>query len=344
MVQKIVFILFILTQICIFEATAKVISQDDSLKKEDFSKKLDETSDSLDAKFKKKKIQVPEKTPEPTLEQTLIQSNIEISEGIDRFAEKIDLYLIGKKITSDKNETRIFIESQATTVEEQEPDYNTNIGGELKLPNFEKHWQLKFSSRDKSEERAEGPRYLQKNKPQKKVAASVGFLRDFGSTRANYQPKISLQALPQISHSLTFENEGKYKDLEISHELELFADANLGTGIGHSIDFSLPISKFKTIRQTNGGRYIDKTHEYSLTNSLALIQSLNKTMTFSYNGFVSGRNREVQHITQYGISSSFNHVLYKKILDYTLTPHLTFSEDKNFRGLLGFTLATTLNF
>lgn len=279
-----------------------------------------------------------------SFQKKMIETNIEVSEELDSYADKIDIWLTGKRVSNKKNETRVFIESQMGIQQESIPNYSSNIGAELKLPNFEEHWRLKFSNRNRTEERGQGPRYLQKQTQPKKVGASVGFFRNLGGVRTQYQPKILLQSQPEISHSLEFSQSWDLEYFKIEHELELFADADLGTGVGHGLIFSKTLNKKFILRQSNDSRYLDRTHFYNLTSSLTLGESLTKTSGLGYSTFISGINREVYHMSQFGFSIGYSETIYKKILDYSVTLHQTFSEELKFRGIVGLTFVVVLNF
>lgn len=280
-----------------------------------------------------------------SLEEKFINSNIFISEWFDGIAESIDLFFVGKKITKKENETNFKVENATYWNEGEEVANATSTGINLKFPNVEQYWNLKFTDYDdKAERRVQQKQALRQQPRQRNYGASVGLIQKLGNVRTTFQPRVSLQDPLDISHSLAFESMAEDKGVQINPKLEFYATPSKGTGTFQALNFSKRLDDIFSLNFTNEYEYEDKIHRLSGSNGLGLGQVLNRKSSLSYGIYFGSNNRPNWHLESYGLSVSWSRLVYKRILDYSITPQLNFSKDNNFTGVPGASLNISLNF
>lgn len=289
---------------------------------------------------------VPAKEEEKDFEEKLIDKNIEISEWFDGVAEGLDLFLAGGKLTDKKNDTRIDIEHITIVPEREAVTNDSSFNVNLRLPNVEEHWQLKFTSYDETKERRAVTRANPQQRParQRDLGATLGLFKKLGNIRAAFQPRISFQDRLVVSHSLAFESIANMKTYDINPKLELFAKHDDGTGVFMGLNFHYHLSKKLSFTWVNDGEYLSKTHVFSASNGVSLGQSLTRTTSLSYNWFFDSNNREAYHLESYTVSVGWYELIYKNIFDYRITPYVAFPEDRAFAGTPGISLAMAVHF
>ena len=282
---------------------------------------------------------------EPTLEQKLIEKNIEISNWFDSMAEGVDLFLVGKKVTNKRNESNINVENTSYSRESENFVNVTSISANPRLPNLEAYWNLKFTTYD---EHAISPRtengYVRQTPREKNYGASVGFFRKLSNVRVAFQPRIELQDPLRVSHSLSFESVLDYTTYKVNPKFEFFANATKGAGLFQALNFNIKLSDIYSLTFRNEGEYEDKIHRYSVTNGVSLGQVVSDISGLDYGLAFYSNNRENYHLDGYSVSVTWSHVIYRNILDYSLTPHLDFTETEHFRGFVGFVFTTRIHF
>lgn len=280
-----------------------------------------------------------------TLEDRFIESNISISEWFDGVAEGLDLFLVGRRITKRPNETRVIIENITTVREYDGLTNDPGVSVNLRLPNFEEYWQLKFTSYDERRDQRRGQRnYLPQAPRERNYGATVGLFRKLGNVRTAFQPRIELQDPLKVSHSLAFESVADYKTFELNPKLEFFANATEGTGVFTALNFNIVLSKDYSLTFINEGEYLEKTHLYDVTNGFALGQVIDERSAFSYGIHFNSNNQPSYHLETYSVGVTWSQLIYKKILDYQLSPHLLFQKARNFEAQPGLSVTLTLSF
>lgn len=279
-----------------------------------------------------------------SLEERFIKGNILVSEWFDFWAERLDLFLVGQKLTDRANETRVKIENSTYLQNGEKMKNNTGLGVILRLPNFEQYWHLKFTDYDDSQERGVRQGALRRTPREKNYGASVGVFRKLGDVQTSFEPRIDLQDPLRVSHSLTFSSSADMVRYRIKPKLEFFASAVKGTGIFEALNFEFALSKYYLLTWVNEGQYEDKTRTYNATNGLVLDQVVNKSSTMSYSLLFDSNNRPSYHLESYSIAVSWSQSIYKRILDYSVTPHVDFAKGQNFAGIPGITFNINLNF
>ena len=285
-----------------------------------------------------------EKTEE-TFEEYLIRNNKELSEWFDSQAEAIDLFLVGHKLTTKKNETTFRIENSSFVKERETFNNTTGFRIVLRLPNLEKYWQLQFTSYDEVEDkRGAKNKYVKQAPKDQNYGATIGWFQNLGKIRTSFQPRIELQDPLKVSHSFTFESLINVNTFHVNPKLELFAHPDKGVGIFNAYNFDFPLNRFFSLTWINEGEYQEKNHVLGVTHGLSLGQHLNSKKSISYNIFCDYNNRPDYHLLGYNLSVSWSEIIYRKILDYRVTPYLEFIGEKGFVGVPGLNINFYLTF
>jgi hypothetical protein len=280
-----------------------------------------------------------------TFEEKFISKNRAFSLWFDSVADGLDLFLVGKRITKTKNDSYIRIENNTYSQSGLPTTNETSLLINPRLPNLEKYWNLKFTSYDEQENgRGTENDYLRQTPRERNYGASLGLFRKFGAVRTIFQPRIELKNPLAISHSLAFESVADFTTFQINPKLEFYASASKGTGIFQALNFNFSLNEIFTLTLINEGDYQDKLHNYSVTNGFSFGQYINADNALDYAWLFFSNNQDNYHLDGYSLSLSWYHLVYKKILDFRLTPHLDFGKDHEFRGSPGITFQITLNF
>lgn len=280
-----------------------------------------------------------------TWEQAFIRSNLYVTEVFDGVAEKIDLFLSRKDKSNRRNDTSVKIENSSNSSEGQWVTNYTHLNVNLRLPNLEEYWQLKFTTYDNLEE-SRGVRrgYLPQVPREKNYGASIGLFKKLGKIRTAFQPRIELQDPLKVSHSLRFDSVANLETYEIHPRLEFFANPDKGTGIFGGVNLNFILSKYYNLIVINEGEYQEKLNLFSSNSGLILQQNISEKSALSYNIFFNSNSRPAYHLESYSFSISWSEVIYKKILDYQIIPHLDFSREASFKGSAGLTFNISINF
>ena len=280
-----------------------------------------------------------------TTEQDLIQTNIDISNWFDSVTEGLDLFLVGKKITKEKNKSSFKIENTSTSVEGENFSNVTSLSIRPRFQNLEEYFQLKFTTYDEAEEKRNTERgYLRRKTREQNYGATLGFFRKLGRVKTTFQPRIELQDPLKVSHSLAFESVADYKYLAFNPKLELFADAKKGVGVFQAYNFHIPINTTFSMTFINDGEYLEKLHSLSVTNGVALGQNLDDKTGLTYSLLFDSESRPVYYMTDYTTLITWHQVIYKNILDYQITPNINFDKKRSFKGRAGISLSIGINF
>ena len=282
---------------------------------------------------------------EKTLTQRLIEENVAISKWLLSKAEGIDLFLVDKQLQAGRNETNIKVENATYSIAGEGVTNQTSLSINPRLPNLEKYWNLKFTTYDEQQDdRGANKSNLRQTPREQNYGATVGLFRNFDKIRVAFQPRIELQDPLNVAHSLAFDTVANLKDFRINPKLEFFANAKNGTGVFQALNFNFILNNIFSLTFLNEGTYEEKLHRLSLTNGLALGQMISPTNSLNYSFYMFSNNRDNYHLASYSLSTSWYHIIFKKILDFQLTPHLDFTNLRDFKGQAGITMQFTLNF
>lgn len=294
------------------------------------------------------KEEVPDE-PRSRLAEKFIDSNIAISNWFDSIAEGIDLFLVNKKVSEEQNLTSVKLANLTSSSEGVPVTNEWRLQVMPRFPNLEKYWSLKFSSYDEQDERGFDKNYLpQQVSRERSYGASIGLFRRVGPVRLQFQPRIELQDPLQVSHSIAVETVALLprlsERLKINPKLEFFANARTGPGVFQALNFSYSLNDSTELTQINEAEYEDRRRRLLVTNGLSLGRILNNRNTLTYSLLFFSTNRENYHLTGYNLAVAWYHLIYKRILDFSLTPNLDFRESLDFKGRAGVSLQVTLHF
>jgi hypothetical protein len=283
--------------------------------------------------------------PPETMEQKLIRLNIAISEWLDGAAEVIDVFLVGEKVTNRENETSVRIENSTLSTEGEDISNTTSLGVNLRLPNVEDYFALKFTTYDESQEKRGVQKGLLRKTPRERnYGATVGLFRQLGNVKASFQPRIELQDPLRVAHSMTFESLVDMKTFDILPKFELFANPDRGTGIFNAINFLVPLTEVFSLGIVNSGEYEERSHDLSVANGISIGHTLTDKTSLAYGFVLFSTNRPDYRLNGYTFAITWSHLLYKRILDYNVIPHVDFSADDNYRAVAGLIINFNLNF
>lgn len=269
-------------------------------------------------------------------EKSLIESNKVVSDWFDSFAESIDLFLVGKKTSSTKNNSKITLENTTYSRESRNLSNLTTLSVNPRFPHLEAYWNLKFSNYDEqsTSRRNDGGYARQTPRPQN-YGATVGLFRKLKNLKFAFQPRIELQDPLKVSHSLSVESEATFDGLKINPKFEFFANAIKGTGTYQALNFNYNLSEVYSLTFVNEGEYEDKLNRYSVTNAVFLGQLLSESTSLTYGGAFYSNNRPNYHLDAYSFSVVWSQVIYRDILDYQVGPNIDFVQDEDFKGFVG---------
>ncbi len=286
-----------------------------------------------------------EQDTEQSNEEKFIEKDIEISEWFDDVAEGLDLFLIGKKVTKRKNETTAVVTTSAFAKDRDDSKFSGDLNVNLRLPNVEDYWQLKFTSYDANRERRVVQTGRFRNTPRERdYGATLEIFRNLGNVRTSFQPRLALQSGFKVSHVLTFESIAENKKYKINPKLQFFANADDGPGVYLAVNYNFQIDKIFSLTLINDGDYKDKIHTFVVTNGASIGHKITDRKSFSYNLFFESTNRDEYHLEGYTASVAWKEIIYKNILNYTISPFVTFQKPEAFTAAAGITVSVELQF
>ncbi|MGE0526025.1 MAG: hypothetical protein AB7P49_03100, partial [Bdellovibrionales bacterium] len=155
---------------------------------------------------------------DPTLRERALETTESISHQIQRAARQLDLVLAGKKYTDKENDSEIKISQLVTWSEGGQLRTSTDFGINLRLPNLEKRWQLRFSSFDEREEERNVRQRRIRTAPreQENGASFLFFYRELGNVKTTFQPRLELKDPLEMSYTLRFESSAEEGRLRLA--------------------------------------------------------------------------------------------------------------------------------
>lgn len=295
---------------------------------------------------KAKKQAPPPPTPKKTIETRILKATDSVAESVDKTAEKVDLLLAGKKYTKKKNTSSVTFRQFATYQDGQGLKTPTDFGLNIRLPNVEKRWQLRFSSYDEEQDR----RNLQQQRvrttaPPKDYGAGLLFFEKLGNIKTSFQPRLQLKDPLEMIYTLRFENEAEWKPvMRLNSRVELFADPKKGTGEFASIEMRFELAPRLDLGFQNTEEYHERDNFFITQHGLSLDYSLSKTRALGTGFNVSNNNKTKYHLDSYTYSVVIAEQIYADRLLLSLTPFVAFAKGAGFQGKSGVTLQAYVKF
>lgn len=314
------------------------------LSMQELEKKLEKSPDQMKAELEAAKLAHPEK-PSPTLEQTFIENNIRFSNWLANAAQGIDLYVVGEKISTQRNMTRANIENTTISREGHVFSNKTDFNVSPRFPNLEKYWSVKFTSYDeRQDKRGFNNTYLRQTQREKDFGATIGVIRKLKNVKTSFQPRIELRDPLKISHSLAFESVAEMKNYNINPKVELFATPTKGTGVFYSLDLNWMLTKISTLTMINEGQYEENMNFYRQTHGVSVSRAFGDNSTLGTGLIFGFDNRPNFQLASYTYSVSWNQIVYERIFDYQIVPNLTFARQYGYKGIAGFMFRFAIRF
>lgn len=280
-----------------------------------------------------------------SIEKKFIESNIAVSNWLDRVAEKIDLFLVGRRLTNRKNGTSVKIQSSSFSTEGKAVTNSFSIGLNPRFPNLEEFLQLKFTTNeDRNNERKTVSESSNVHQTEKNYSTSSSLFKRMGTVQTTFQPRIALGNPIKLSHSLNFESAIKFRSSILNPKFEFFADADRGVGLYNALNFQFTLSPVFNLTLINDGEYLDKVHSYMVNNGLSLGQIINQRVDFAYSLIFTSSNQPSYHLENYVFAFAWNEQYYKRILYLQFIPQLDFQKINGYKGSAGFTFNISLLF
>lgn len=281
-----------------------------------------------------------------TWEQRAIDGNIQVSRWFDSLADSLDLFVAGRRVTTRRNETNVRIENSSVYKEGIGYTNSTSFNLNLRLPNVEEYWSLKFTSYNEEEElrTSENAQYRQRPRD-RNYGATVGFFRKLGKVRAAFQPRIELTNPLKVSHSMTLDTTVDMNEYSAFFpKIELFASSDRGTGVFNQLNFGFRLNSIYYLSLVNQSTYEDKTRNFIVANGFSIGRKVSKTAGIAYSLFFNSDNRPNYHLQSYSLATTWTQVLYNKILDFNMSPHVDFDKSVAFTGRVGLNFNLNLQF
>ena len=283
----------------------------------------------------------------------MIAQNKQLSRNLDDLAREIDLLLASRRVSEKTNKTRAILSGFMESREGRAPEYSAHINLDLRLPNLEEEWKLKFSSYDEEDEFEGLDRNRYGAQPQEqKYGASIAYVREIKSVKTTLRPRIELKDPLVSGFLLKLENVVRLTFMDVKSQLKLFAHSEDGTGQAFTIDFERKLTSSTVLRLFNEQQYLEKDNLFIVAQGPSILYKINDRMALSPTFSFQSTNRHTPedravtpqtrhpgyHLEGYSFYVSFRHQLYKNILHYQVTPNWAFTKEYQFKGRAGVNL------
>ncbi len=283
---------------------------------------------------------------EKSLRDIIVDRNKQISNHIDAAAKRVDNALGGGELDKKPNLTHIIVRQRLDwAIVDSLLAYNPYLDLRLRLPKFEKKWQLKFTTYDEDQvDRGINRNRLQTTPVRQTYGGDVGFFHKLGNINTEFQPRVEFREGLQTSYILKFSSPYSAPPLGFSPELQLFAKSD--QGVGEFVAFNIDIHLYRSLTMSliNEEQYVDQDNIFSTNSGLRFSHSYNELMNQMYAIIFESSSRATYHLDRYTVEAGFTHRLLKNVIHYSLIPYLAFNRDLAFRGSPGVILEVNLIF
>lgn len=269
-----------------------------------------------------------------------------IAQTVDSAARKLDLTLAGKRYTQQKNDSSISVKQLVVWSEGGKHQTSTSFDLNIRLPNLERRWQLRFSNYDEQEEdRNLQDRRFRTRPRENRPGAALLFFRKLGNVRTLFQPRVELKDPLAVSYLLRFESDAHVKPVLVSPRLDLFADPVKGTGEYFHLNFTFELDRKWELSFLNEEEYRERTNLLNVNHGVVLDYSLSDDkglgLSFTTN---SVNSQGGYHLNQYAVSPSYGQELARDRLRFVTSVFLAFTKAEAFKGDLGCSLQVEVIF
>jgi hypothetical protein len=285
----------------------------------------------------------PPPAPRKTLEQRAQEMTDAFARQIDNTAESIDIMLAGKKYTKKANTSNIRISQFVTHSEGGLTRLSTDFGLNLRLPNVERRWQLRFTSYNEEEENRDLTQQRVRTRPRERdYGAGLMFFEKLGKIRTMFQPRLQLKNPLEISYITRFESEAKVGAVRLMPRLDLFADPVKGTGQFFSLGFAYDLAPRWVLELQNTEEYRERGNFFVTQHEIAVDYALKSDEALGAAITAVSHNRAHYHLEDLTASTTFTHQFSPDRFALSLSPFVTFAHAVHFKGNIGVTLNLVL--
>lgn len=280
-----------------------------------------------------------------TFEQRMLDTGDDISRSVDRMADQIDMLLAGKRYTRMPNKSSARISQLVTHREGGKDKLSTDFNLNLRLPNLEKRWAVRFTSYDEAEESRDLQQRRVLTRPRRReYGAAVGFFRKLGKVRTTFQPRLVLKDPLEMSYILRFESNAEVKPIRLIPRLELFADPTKGTGEFVGIELVYKLADRWEMSNQNEEEYRERGNLFTTNHGLSFDYALSDNQGLGLSFVWTSSSRPAFHLDSFTIAPSYAQEIYRDRLKYSLTPFIQFAKVVHFQGDVGVTLNIVIIF
>lgn len=269
-----------------------------------------------------------------------------LAKTIDKTAERIDVTLAGRKYTRKKNDSSISVKQLNIWSEGGRQQSSTSFGINLRLPNLEKRWQVRFSSYDEQEEaRDQQERRFRTRPRENKLGAALLFFKKLGKVRTVFQPRLELKNPLAMSYVLRFESDAEAKPFHVTPRLDLFADPVKGTGEYFRLNFGFNLAEKWELTFLNDEEYRERTNFLNVNHGIAIDHALSDDKGLALSFITNWTNLGAPyHLNQYTVSPAYAQELSEDRLRFVFATFLAFTKIEAFKGDAGASLQVEVIF
>ena len=274
-----------------------------------------------------------------------IEINKSISKKIDAAADAIDKSISNKNYTQKENPTSATLTQTVVWQENGRWTPTTRLGINLRLPNLEKRWQVRFSSYDQDKEN----RDLTQNKvntreTKEEYSAGVAFLQELGALKFMFQPQLQLSDPLELKYLVRIKSEGQFFWFKMTPQLELYTDPNKGAGEFFKLNFGADLSKRWDMLIENAEEYSDRDNLFTTQHGLSFQYGINRKSSVALSGITRSSSRPKFHLDEITAAIPYSRQLLKKILKFSTSPFLSFNKSQSFGGRPGISFSLSMTF
>lgn len=298
------------------------------------------------AKAKKKK---PPAEKPSFAEKTLEGANKaadQIAETIDQTAENIDVRLAGKKYTKKKNASSVSVKQLTVWREGGDLNNSTSFGINIRLPNLERRWQVRFSSYDEEEEQRDQQAKRFRTRPRENnPGAALLFFKRLGKIKTVFQPRLEIKDPLAMSYILRFESDAGTERFRINPRADFFAHPEYGTGQYFRLNFSFNLAERWELTLINDEEYRERTNFLNVNHGVSLDHALSDDKGVAFSVIANSVNLGGgYHLNQYTFSPAYAQELAEDRLRFVLATFLAFGKGEAFKGDAGCSLQVEVIF
>ena len=283
--------------------------------------------------------------PPRTIEQKILAVADTIAKGVDNTADYLDLTLAGQRYTDKPNTSSLDVSQMVSYIDGGEFRKSTDFGLNIKLPNVEKRWQLRFTSYDEeSEERDLTQQRLRTRPRTKDYGAGVFFFQKIGKLKTLFQPRLQLKNPLEMSYILRFESDVEAVHFKIHPRLEFYADPKKGAGEFFELDTNRQLSARWGLDFSNTEEYRSADNLFSTQHELSLGYSLTKTQGLGTAFTLACQNKGHFHVHGLTYSLAYGMQIYPQRLKFGTSPFIVFEKNNRFKGRTGISLTVDVLF